>query len=150
MKKNNKEIAHLLYSEINSAVSWLSNMCDGDFDKLEKIHPDLPFMLFRLSSVVDWGAQTFNLDMESVDFRDEKTTIDFDKFIGVKCNKCEKELDDIVYTENIYKEVNLDLASLCPSCLEKKLNRKLTPNDFVDCEINRNNPFVKSLTNILN
>ena len=68
---------------------------------------------------------------------------------AVRCNDCDEDLRGIKeFLYMIKSEIWLTIAksseNLCIACLEKRLKRELTPDDFTSESINRPNEHKKS------
>lgn len=124
---------------------------DITIEKLEEMDPSLPYLLIRLSDIIDWGEEEFNLINESKRSFTYKCSKDFEEYHLGCCAICgDEDIDYYMVKNEIWEQFGVKTRMMCIPCLEEKIGRKLTAEDFTDAPVNDSCEFVKNLRKVLN
>jgi hypothetical protein len=148
MKKlTQKQLISWLFFELNKTTGILN---DIDLDELHEFNDDLAFNLMELENVIEWMAENHGLFDEEPDFFETKEYETFEKQnvsnLFFCCHDCDD--DDIEYymvQNDLWEKYGCGLGMLCIDCLEERIGRKLTVEDFTDCNANDECDFVQEL-----
>ena len=95
-------------------------------------------------SFLDWFKSSKSIDMNDEDFLKSEE----DRFT---CSDCgEKDYNMYMVNDDIWDKHGNDKLTLCKSCLEKRMGRKLTKKDISqhkDALVNKHNPEMRDLEN---
>lgn len=145
IRKSNKRLLHILIRELVGIRNILSDM---DFDELYAIDPDLLESFMSIDNLLEWGDFKYNFDTESKNWYKYPEYKDFMKYHAQLCYDCEEHDIDYYMVKNaIWDEYGVGDYYLCISCLEKRVGRELTAEDFTDCLANDDCKRVQEIRN---
>ena len=137
MRRDNKKLLHLLYREINGANNLLYDICEGDPEKLERLHEDLPLVFLKLFEIRNYCDEKFDMFEESENWETEGYAEDFIEFIEEGLEDACACCDQRQIKPEILKQANCE-EDTCINCIERGLGRKLTDDDYLPCSAKNN------------
>lgn len=144
-RKSNKRLLHILVREMVAIRNVLGSV---GIENLDAIDPDLAHAYILIDDLLEWGDDNYNFASESKKWYKYPEYKDFMKFHAQLCYDCEDDnADYYMVKNNIWDEYGAEDYYLCISCLEKRMNRKLKPDDFTDCPANDNCERVQQIRN---
>lgn len=151
MKRNNKELLHLTFRELNGLVNCLVETFYGDEEKKEENSEFFDAMMDRSVNLLDWLEENYDMYEESENWEKTQTRIAFEKEFDYlsECDVCKKiDPDYYMVKDEIWEKYGCGEGQMCFKCLKDKLGRDLVAGDFTDAPINEDNEFVKKLREV--
>jgi len=147
-KTSDKDLVRWLFGELTCIFGHLDKL-DDERDFMGN-DPDMDRIVSHLSILLEFLDKRYNLFAKAEDFDslpevDEFCEQEYSLFMG-ECHDCESEDFQYYSVKNeLWEQYGFGLGLLCLPCFEKRLGRKLTKDDFIDCPLNDENDTIRAL-----